>query len=391
MKTFNLGQINHFVLTKQHLTDESCTENILQIIDDIFGLQATIASTPYLSLFSRAIEFARENLEEELYKKRNLGKLRCIRRTLYILPKDMITVAFAATVQMVSMTSGRFAQNVGMPKGTYQEISARIKKILKGRGMTTSEIRAELNSNENISAVVNLMCDLGILIRGKSPKGWKSNTHSYYLFKEYFNNINLNSINDQKARKLLIQKYISAFGPVTESDIVWWTGLRKNDVRKVLEEINDSITELEIKETGKVYLVLKSDLKKIENSKQKANLEVRLLPQLDPYLMGYKERERYLDSKLYDYIFDRSGNVTSTILLDGWVIGIWDVDSGKQPKLKIYVFNKTKDEIRKKILVKAKEIGKFISENEVQVQYCNQMTQLTKRTAGGFMSPLKNC
>lgn len=221
--------------------------------------------------------------------------------------------------------------------------------------------------------------------------GWKSNTHSYYLFKEYFKDVDLTRISDQKAHSLLIKKYIAAFGPVTENDIVWWTGFRKIDVRRALEDINDSISEFEIKELGKEYLVLKSDLKKIKNSKQKANLEIKLLPQLDPYLMGYKERERYLDLKIYDYIFDRSGNVTSTILLDGRIIGVWDIEPGRQSIIKTHVFNKVSKEIYEKINQNAKEMGKFIFGNEVKVNNCKEMTPLTERTAGGFMSPLKNC
>ena len=35
---------------------------------------------------------------------------------------------------------------------------------------------------------------------------------------------------------------------------------------------------------------------------------------LDPYLMGYKDRERYLDPRFKDFVFDRSGNVTNTIV-----------------------------------------------------------------------------
>jgi hypothetical protein len=39
----------------------------------------------------------------------------------------------------------------------------------------------------------------------------------------------------------------------------------------------------------------------------------------------------------------------------------------------------------------AKTLGKFITENEVKLKECNSMIPIPKRTAGGFMSPLKDC
>jgi hypothetical protein len=39
----------------------------------------------------------------------------------------------------------------------------------------------------------------------------------------------------------------------------------------------------------------------------------------------------------------------------------------------------------------AKKIGKFIVNREAQIKECDSMVPLTRRTAGGVMSPLKEC
>ena len=90
MAKTSLEEINEFVLRKQHLTDDSKADNIVRIVRDINGLHATDPTTPYLSLFARTRNFAKEQLEEELYIKRNLGKIRCMRKTVYVLSKEMI-------------------------------------------------------------------------------------------------------------------------------------------------------------------------------------------------------------------------------------------------------------------------------------------------------------
>ena len=75
MSDNSLTAVNHYLLRKQHLTDDSKTDDIVQIVEDVGGLHATIPKTPYLSLFSRANNFTRKQLDEELYENRSLGKI----------------------------------------------------------------------------------------------------------------------------------------------------------------------------------------------------------------------------------------------------------------------------------------------------------------------------
>jgi hypothetical protein len=74
--------------------------------------------------------------------------------------------------------------------------------------------------------------------------------------------------------------------------------------------------------------------------------------------------------------------------LNGRIIGIWDYDD---PFIKIFLFDKVQTTIFKEICRKAIELGSFISGKEVQLKECSSMNLLTKRRAGGFMTPLKNC
>jgi hypothetical protein len=117
---------------------------------------------------------------------------------------------------------------------------------------------------------------------------------------------------------------------------------------------------------------------------------VNLLPTLDPYLMGYKERDRYLDPERYHNVFDRSGNATSTILLDGKAFGVWGFAEDKIPSIKLSLFEKVEESVLNEIYLKAQKMGEFIAEKEVQVQECSSMVPLTRRTAGGVLSPLKD-
>ena len=92
MGEFEIGSVNTFILRKQHLTDESKIKSIVQTTKDIWGLHSTYASTPYLSLFNRITDFKKESLDREV-EERRLVKIRCIRKTVHIIPKENVSIA----------------------------------------------------------------------------------------------------------------------------------------------------------------------------------------------------------------------------------------------------------------------------------------------------------
>jgi hypothetical protein len=57
---------------------------------------------------------------------------------------------------------------------------------------------------------------------------------------------------------------------------------------------------------------------------------VRLLPVWDAYLMAYRERERYLLPEHAGFVYDRVGNATSVLLINGRVGGVWDMFEDKK-------------------------------------------------------------
>lgn len=392
MSKIDLNQVNNLVLQKQHLTVDTKSDDILQITKDIGGLHATSPTTPYLSLFARMRNFQKDDLKKELEVKRSLGKIRCMRRTVYILTKEMIPVAFAATKKLTDVSSKRYSEALGVSPEQYEDTPKLIYDLLKGKNKTVRDIKKMLQTDVNISPIVNLMCDRGILIRGIPKTGWKSNIHTYHLLCEYFPDVNLNEMGEKEARTALINQYLTSFGPVTENDISWWTGFSKTQVRQSLKRIQGQFFHVEISDLLGDFIMLNSDEKLLKAQNIPNKRQVSLLPVLDPYLMGYKERDRYLFQKDYENIFDRSGNATSTILQGGRVIGVWGFTEDETLLVKIFLFKSVEQDVLRKIRFEAERIGGFISDKsrKVKVTKCDSMVPLTKRSAGRFITPLKN-
>jgi hypothetical protein len=192
--------------------------------------------------------------------------------------------------------------------------------------------------------------------------------------------VRLDSVPEDEAVVELVRRYLSAFGPVTENDIAWWTGLNKGDVREALRKLERETTI----EDGMVMFRADHGLLKAMSRGERA---VNLLPSLDPYIMGYKDRARFLDKEHYGFVFDRSGNATSTIVVDGRIAGVWDLDG---QHVKLFLFNEVKKDTLVKICWKARDVGRFMIGGECEAVVCESMTPLADRTAGAVMSPLRS-
>jgi len=387
----DLKQLNAAVLRKQHLSDPAPVGELEQVVTGIVGLHATTATTPFLSLFARCRGFKKEHLTTALYSEKRLGRIRCMRKAIFILPKDAIPIAHAATHRLVTDVSTRHMVAQGVNVDDYERMATQISDLLVGREMTATQIKNALACVLPLSTIIQLMCDEALLIRGKPKGSWRANQLRYARFVDYFPDLVLGSIPEVEATAYLVERYLRAFGPATENDIVWWLGLGKRRARAAMRLLHDRVEALGVRGIDGEFIALRSESAPPECESSRSDPVINLLPCLDPYLMGYIERERYLDTRHYEHVFDRSGNATSTILVDGRVVGVWDYLGAGEGLIKLLFFFPIASDRVKKIHEVALRLGKFIAETDVEVQECESMVPLTRRSAGSFLSPLREC
>ena len=389
MNSIEHTTINQLILHKQHLTLDSKIDDIVQLIKNLCGLQATGTFEPYVYLFCRKSEFKKEELDEQLYSLKNLIKIRAMRNTLFIVPLEYAPMMHTATNYLKENRFDGFFTYTDFTREEYYDLESKIYEVLAKDSLIATEIKKRIITSRNISIIISLMCDKLLLVRDQPPKGWKDRRNTYTLMKNNYPNLNFEEIEEQEAINNLVYRYIDTYGPVTEDDIAWWAGLTKANIRNAIKFNENIIKQFSI--SGLDYFVLDSDLEKLKQLQYPKSTTINLLANLDPYLMGYKNRERFINPDIYEFVFDRSGNATTTILLNGVVIGIWDFETKPKPKVKFLLFNQVNNEILVEIKRQAKLIGRFILEQEVQTQQCTEPLPLTKRSAGTFMRPLKNC
>ncbi len=385
MSTITMDNVNRHALRRQHLTDDSRAERLVEMAWDIGGLHATSAIGPYISAFLRSKDFKREDLDRELYVNKSLGRLRCMRFTMYIQPTGAFAMYHSAMRRTFETGYLSRLKRVDMPEKEYDRLEKAILGLLRDGGMTAAEIKKALGVNSSLFQVLNAMCDTGLLAKG-TPKGsWKSSLHTYHLFGDYYPDVDLD-MEEKLAIASLVLLYLKAFGPVTEADIVWWTGLKRADVREALQGLEGRMSLLDVPGLKDGMIVDHVDIESIDNAGALKGPSVRLLPSLDPYLMGYKDRDRYLDRAYYGYVYDRSGNATTSIMVDGRIAGVWDVDD---KAISAYLFEEAPKPVLREIRRQAKEMSVFLLGKPLPLEKCDAMVPLPERRPGAVMSPLK--
>ena len=389
MDQLNRNRINTYLLHKQHLLPESKSDSIIQIAKDLCGLHATCPTTPYLSLLNRMNDFSKQDLKTEVETRKSLIRTRSIRNTLHLLPVDRYLSVYAATRAQLERRAEQYIKHLGLTIGEFNSLADKIIVALSGRGLTANEIKKEIGNSKFTGHVINMLCDDGTIVRGKINSGWKSNIHRYYCFEDFFKGIDSGNFQEDKAFEDFLMSYIRTYGPVKKSDMIWWSGLNKTLISNILNNHKNKSMELEILESPGIFTMLKEDYQAFKLFRTAEDAVIHFLPAMDPYIMGYKNRDRFIDEVFYNYVFDRFGNASPAIILNGEVIGIWDV-ADEDNLVKFFLFKQMGDEIYQKIIEAGIRIGRFYCDREVDIVEIRSIVPVKELTVGSFMSPLKN-
>lgn len=370
------------LLRKQHLAGGDDAP-LLDVVEDLVGLHGTAATSPYLSLHARLERFSRADLDGALYERRSLVRLKAMRGTVFVFTHDLAPIAHAATRRLFVDADRRVT---GLTADEYELLASAVLRALRGRSLSAAEIRGALRSESSLGAVIGILADEGRVVRDRPIGTWRSVTFRYRHWDETLPDVDLAAYAEDEAVRLLLLRYVAAYGPVTVADIAWWSGLGTRLVHRVLGNLGGRLTDVTLAGSAERYLMTVDDLARVDGEPLDGGRSVALLPALDPLSMGYRDRDRHLDPRHRDLVFDRGGNATSTVLVDGVMAGVWDVTDTPIPHVRVLLFD-ADNGASTSLLERAGRVGRFWFETSVPVVEYEAMVPLTVRS-GVMRSPL---
>jgi hypothetical protein len=306
-------------------------------VRSVAALHSTDPVTVFLSVLARTEGVAPEGIEHALYEERSLVRLLGMRRTLFVVPRDLVPVVYAACTRSIAARERRRLEQMILDSGIATRpgpwlgrASAAALRALEERGEAfTSDLTravpllarrlrvgAGTKWETTQSAAARVLPQLameGRVVRARPRGTWVGGQYRWTPSATWLGG-EVEAIDTPSAQAELLRRWLAAFGPATESDLRWWAGWTAREARAALA----AVPHVEVDLDGARGFVLAGDL----DTAARPEPSAALLPTLDPTTMGWKERDWYLGGHA-SRLFDANGNAGPTVWWEGRVVGGW--------------------------------------------------------------------
>lgn len=306
-------------------------------------LHATDPATVHMSAWARVHEMTVPDMERALYVDRSLVKHLAMRRTLFVFPRETLSLAQAGASDRVAGAERRRliadVENAGLRDDGERWLVEASEQVLAalagGREASSTELRAEIPALEGSISygegkswggrapigprVLTTLCAAGRIVRASNDGAWWTSRPRWAATEGWLGEA-IAPLPEAEGVAGLVRGWLRTFGPGTQADMKWWLGSTLTAVRRALVELEAVEVDLD----GQVGYLLPDDLDPVESVEPWA----ALLPPLDPTTMGWFERDWYLGPHRKQ-LFDTSGNAGPTLWWDGRIVGGWrQTDAG---------------------------------------------------------------
>ncbi len=238
-----------------------------------------------------------------------------LRGTLhFVSSKDIKWILDLACPAVINRMQKQY-QSVGLDEKTFSKAFKIFSKELDGKYLTRQELYSLLKDH-NISPDENR--GVYLLNRASLQKiicqGPMIGKEVSFTFLDTW--APLAKILERKdALHELAKRYFQSHGPATLDDFINWSGLSNADAKVALESIRSEMTKETLNQSEYWYY---GSLKKNPSPDK-----VYLLPAFDEYILGYKNRDLFLDPEHNRKVITVNGLFYPTIIVDGKVAGMW--------------------------------------------------------------------
>lgn len=305
-------------------------------------LHSTDPASVFLGLLARTEQVTIEEIERALYDDRSLVRILAMRRTLFVARAEDAAIPFAACSLLVAekqrralvkqlergsdvADAERFIETamdvasdaIGAAGETTARALTQAHEILQTRWNPAPQSR--WGASSPVTSRIISQLDMEGRIERCRPQGadFTSTAHRWRLADPATREQAL-AIDPDDARAELLRRWLTTFGPATEDDMVWWSGLTKTLVRRALARLDLTDVDLD----GTPGMCLAADSIDPTEPQHDPGPWVALLPGLDPTPMGWRDRDWYVGDHT-PAVFDDVGNIGPTIWADGRIVGGW--------------------------------------------------------------------
>ena len=322
---------------RHHLAPAAQAADVVTLTRDLLALHGTDPATVYLGAWARVRSFSAADLERAVYEERALVRVLGMRRTMFVVPVELVPVVMSACTKAIAVVERRrtvqFLEQAGITADVpawLAEVEEAALAALKVRGeAVTQELQLDeprlaeqiafavgksYEGRQSVgSRVLPLLAMDGRVVRARPRGSWISGQFRWATVESWLPG-GVPDLPVEEARVALARAWLRVFGPALVADLKWWSGWTLGQTRAALAALDTVEVDLD----GTPGVALAGDLGETAQPEPFA----ALLPGLDSSVMGWQARDWFLGAHR-TALFDTNGNAGPTVWWGGRVVGGW--------------------------------------------------------------------
>jgi hypothetical protein len=299
VRELSLRELNRATLARQLLLERRPL-SVPAAIERLCAVQAQWPNAPYVALWSRVGGFGHERLTRS-YERRRIVRATLMRTTIHMLSaRDFLGLA--------PVWRARRHEQLGLDAAAADHS---VRAALADGPPTHAELRRAVGE-----AVYDGRWGSPLPIVHLPPAGtWRY--HGPVRLAEAERWLHGRLGDAKSGAKLLVSRYLGAFGPASQADLLRFAGLRLKDVAEAIDELRLRRFE---SDDGRTLL----DLPRAPLPDAGTRAPVRFLGRWDNAHLGYDRRARIVPDEYAGLQIGLTGD--QAFLVDGFVAGVWEVE-----------------------------------------------------------------
>jgi len=326
-------------------------------VSRLCALQAQAAASPYLALWTRLDSFDPADLDRAL-EDGTVLKTTLMRTTLHAVAAIDHPHFWAALAE--HLRSRRPGPPLATELGVTEE---QLTDALKAALAHAHEPRTSAELSAHLREVVGPVRDPGWwwavlpfarVVRVPDATTWRYGPRSAYRAAPTPEP----AATQGESLQYLVRNYLNAFGPATVQDLARFTRLPIGVVRPAFRQCTDLVVHEG--PTGRVFY----DVPGAPLPDGGTPAPPRFLPMWDSVLLAHADRSRVMDAATRAHVVRKNGDYLPTILVDGYVAGVWlPVEGG----IEVLALSELDDAAWDGLAVEARALRRFLAPREPNV------------------------
>lgn len=357
-------------LARSSLSERASADRLVEVVGALCGVHAQVQASAELQLAARVERIAQADVRTALWEERTLVKAWTVRGTLHLHPADELPLWHAARRAVggpaaTELPKWRDPAGVLHPALGADEVAAvraAVWEVLEGRCLLREELANQVVSRVGPAPRERLRSGFAFFL-GELCQGPPQGSRITLARPDQWIGAWREVTDEREALREVCRRFLRTYGPARPADFSEWFGtasFRVAETRALFEELAADLEEIDV--AGRRCFVLAGDASFPPPSDQ-----VRLLPEYDVYVMGFRERDELVPEPVRELIaghgrgrYEGPAGVR-LVLVDGTAAGLWERRRrGKRVELEVRLTRRLGKARRAELEREAERVGAFL-------------------------------